>query len=184
MAILWAMSSPPYVWPYIFKNYHTPLLYGFRYNSIAATIYCWRALVFYEWDLWSTRSPFIIDPSYNHSSSIHVNPSCSFMFIHDGPYCPIHVHSCRPYHLIHTHPIPFVATLPSHSYLFHPIHVNPTVPFVPIPSYSCQPYCPIRTYSIPFMQTCTSLHSYSYTFTNYLYYATFVGCHNQFFCIV
>ena len=99
--------------------------------------------------------------------------SCEpFMFIHDGPYCPIHVHSCRPYHLIHTHPIPFVATLPSHSYLFHPIHVNPTVPFVPIPSHSCKPTRPFT-------------RAYSYiVFTNYLYYATFVGCHNQFFCIV
>ena len=130
--------------------------------------------------------PFI-QPFIVHSCEpfmfIHVH-SCSFMMDPTVPFMSIHVRSCRPYHLIHTHPIPFVATLPSHSYLFHPIHVNPTVPFVPIPSYSCQPYCPIRTYSIPFMQTCTSLHSYSYTFTNYLYYATFVGCHNQFLCII
>ena len=127
---------------------------------------------------------------------------------------PFIVHSCEPFMFIHvhswwtllSHSCPFMSTLPSHSYPSHPIRSNPTVSFVPIPSHSCQPYrlirtysipfiysyihnsyqpyCPIRTYSIPFMQTCTSLHSYSYTFTNYLYYATFVGCHNQFFCIV
>ena len=121
---------------------------GSLWRDLLNSIYEWTWRVFYEWNLWSTRSPFIINPSYNHSSSIHVNPSCSFMFIHVHSWWTLLSHSC-----------PFMSTLPSHSYPSHPIRSNPTVSFVPIPSHSCQPYRPIRTYSILFMSTLLS-HSY------------------------